>query len=49
MEIGYVPHCEDKLGPTKDENVCDPDKVASIEFIKKDTKVVKRAELIYIR
>ena len=37
------PHCEDKLGPTKDENhVCDPDKVASIEFIKKDTKPCPR-------
>ena len=37
------PRCEDKLGPTKDENhVCDPDKVASIEFIKKDTKPCPR-------
>ena len=37
------PHCEDKLGPTKDENhTCDPDKLASIEFIKKDTKSCPR-------
>ncbi len=37
------PHCEDKLGETKDENhVCDPDKLASIEFIKKDTKSCPR-------